>query len=132
MGALRSREDFRSFCGDWRWGGTPCQPNRFAADDLEPCSSQATARPVFPQHRSKRKGGRGAFERGRSIRGEGFEWPQHGADPSRLDAGTTLLTLSPQGAGATMADASGIQDPYGAISLGSALLWVEGMIRFSP
>ena len=27
-----------------------------------------------------------------------------------------------------MTDASGIQDPNGAISLGSALLWIEGTI----
>jgi hypothetical protein len=128
MCTLRSREDFRSYCGDWCWRGTPCQLNRFAADDLEPCSSDVTARPIFPHHRSKRKCLRGAFGRRRSIREEGLEWPQHGAHPSRLDAGTTLLTLSPQRTGATMADASCIQDPKGAIALGSALLWVEGMI----
>jgi hypothetical protein len=130
MCALCSGEDFRRFCGDWRWCGTTRQPSRFAAYNLQPCSSDATTRPISPQHRSKRKCFiRGIFERRRSIRGGGFEWPQHCAHPSGLDAGTALLTLSPQWTGATMTDASCIQDPNGPISLGSALLWVEGTIR---
>jgi hypothetical protein len=128
MCALRSREDRRRFCGVWCWCGTTCQPHRFAADDLEPCASDATARPVFPHQRSKRKCLRGGVDRRRSIREDGFEWPEHGAHPPRLDALPAHLTLSSQGTGATMADASSIQDPKGAIALGSALLWIEGTI----
>ncbi|SRR5579883_1039713 len=128
MGALGSREDCRSFCGDWCCWSTPCQANRFTANDLEPGSSNATARPVFPQQRSKRKGGRGILPRRRSIRGDGFQGPQHGAHAPRLDALAALLTLSAQGTGAAMADASGIQDAKGAIALRSALLWIERTI----
>lgn len=129
MSALGSREDDRRLSDNCCWCGTTCQANRFAADDLEPGSSEATARPVFPEHRCQRRSLSRGRQRRRSIREDGLQGPQHGAHPSRLEAGTGFLTLRSQGTAATVTDASSIQDPKRAITLGSALLWVEGTIR---
>ena len=128
MGALGSGEDCRRWCGHWCCWSPPCQANRFAANDLEPGSSQMAARPVFPQYRSEREGLSKVWQRRRGIREDGLQGPKDRTHPARLDAGAAFLTLRAQGTAATMTDASGIQDAKGTIALRSALLWVEGMI----
>src|SRR5205085_2122458 len=109
--ALCPGEDFLRGGGDWRVPrrGGALQANRFAAYYLQPCSSDATAWPIFPQHRSTRERRRCVFERGRNIRECGGERPQHRTHPSRFDTGMAFLTLRTQRTGATMADARRIE-----------------------
>ena len=128
MGALGSGEDCRRGWDQYSCWSSGTQANSFAANDLEPSSSKMATRPVFPEHWSKRECLRRLWPRRRGIRVDGMEGPKDRTHPRRFDAGPAFLTLSSQGTGATMADASGIQDPKRAIALRSVLLWVEGMI----
>src|SRR5712691_11705751 len=96
--------------------------NGLATDHFEPCSPNATAWPVAPEHRSQRERFRCVGARRSSIRGRGGEWPQHRTHPSRLDGFTAFLALCAQEARATMANARGIQDPQGAIAFGAPFL----------
>jgi hypothetical protein len=69
------------------------QMNSFATNHFEPCPPNVTARPVFPQYRSKRPQRRCVGGRGRSDRRGRGERPQHRADPPRFAAFSTFLTL---------------------------------------
>ncbi len=104
------------------------QDRRFATDDLEPGASDATTWPVTPEHwRTRWWVGHRFAQRG-DGRGRGIDRPQHGAHPARFERGAAFLTLCPQGTGAAMADACGIQDPQGAISLGTPFLRIQWVI----
>jgi hypothetical protein len=130
MRALCSGQDVLSEKGDrrWRQGGTAGQANRFAADHLEPFPPDATAWPVPPHHGSKRERFGCIFTSGRGIREGRFQRPKHRTHPPRLDRGAAFLTLRPQGTAATMADASGIQNPHGAITIRTPFLGIQRAI----
>jgi hypothetical protein len=57
----------------------------------------------------------------------GIKRPEHRAHSSRFDGGAALLTLCTQGAGATVANTCGIQDPQRTISFRPPLLGIEGV-----
>ncbi len=124
--AGRGSKCSRGGCSDRQGQGGAFPTNGLAADHFEPCSPDATAWPVFPEHWSKRQWGRRVYACGKGSRERGGERPKHCTHSPRLDAGTAFLTLGTQGAAATMTDASSIQDPQGAITLGAAFLWISG------
>ena len=109
-----------------RWRGAAGQANCFAANHLEPCSPDATAWPIFPEHRSKGQRWRLVDVGGRAIRGGGGgERPNYCTHPSRLNRGGAFLTLRTQRTGATMAAARGIQDSQRAIAFGTPFLGIQ-------
>lgn len=104
------------------------QDHRFATDDFEPGSPDATAWPVAPEHGGQRWRMGPGFRWMGDRWGRGIEWPEHGAHPSWLERGAAFLTLCTQGAGATMADARSVQHSERAIALGTPLLEIERMV----
>src|SRR5258708_58411 len=103
-------------------------PDGLAPDNFEPGAPDSTAWPSSAEDGSKRKLGRRFFLRRRGIRARSVEWPQHRTHSSGFKRGAALLTLCPQRTGAAMADACGIQDPQGAIMLGTPFLGIQRMV----
>jgi len=104
----------------------------FGADHAQKVPPDLSAGPIVPQDGEEgkpigrmRKRSRWVEQGGRRRSQRGDHWPEDRADPSGLAAGRAFLTLRAQLAGATIPDASGIQDPKGAIALWSAFLRVQ-------
>ena len=113
MRTLRSGEDLLdgARAAWWSEWSETFQADRLATDHLQPGSPDATAWPVTPENRSRRKWCAGWIGRWRGIRVRRGKWPQDRTDPSWLDRGAALLTLCLPIAGTTMASACGIQEP---------------------
>lgn len=134
MRSLRSGQGWREL----RWGRRRIgrdgafQPDGLTSDHFEPSVPDATAGPILPEDRSTRKLLRCCGLRRRGLRARIVERPQHRTHPARFARGAALLTLGPQRTGAAVADACGIQDPQGTITLGTPLLRIQGVVGRTP
>src|SRR5947209_8031437 len=118
-----------------RWRGPHRHHDRFGSHDFEPVASELTARPISPQDRvrwesrwqlGERRRRSEKWYRGSQLRGS--DGPENRTDPPWFAGGKAFLTLGTHRTGATIADASGIQQTVRAIALRSAFLRVTRMI----
>lgn len=117
------------------WPASHRQHHAFGSHDVEPWAPNVRAWPSTPKDGAMSKWLWQLYERFRwpekRCRGNCLgrrAGPENGTDPSWFGGGTAFLTLGTQGASATSADASSIQQTERAIALRPSFLWVERMI----
>jgi hypothetical protein len=118
-----------------RGRGCRRQLHRFGPHDFEPGAPNLTAWPISPKDRGTREElwqlGESIFGLKNGCRGNRVmrrEGPENGTDPSGFGGGKAFLTLGTQGTGATIADASRIQQTVRTIALRSAFLRRERVV----